>query len=116
MANLNLKFIPTPEYKQIVEAGKAQGVKFNEPNPKCKKCYGRGWVGKDSKTDTPLICNCIIPKSGISVPKQGDFHFRPRNRKEKRLQMKNDLAFIKNVKSSFYKDELTKTDNGLETK
>lgn len=105
---MKLKYIPTPEYKQIVETAKAQGQKVNEPNPQCKKCYGRGWVGKDSKTGTPLVCNCIIPKEGISVPKQGDFHFKPRNRAEKRWQMKNDLAFLKNVKNGFYDDKLAK--------
>lgn len=28
------------------------------PNPKCKKCYGRGHVGFDLKSQTWVICKC----------------------------------------------------------
>lgn len=30
------------------------------PDSKCRKnCYGRGWVGKQSITEQPILCSCI---------------------------------------------------------
>lgn len=31
------------------------------PNKKCKKCYGRGYVGYDTKTKLPMACFKCYP-------------------------------------------------------
>ena len=93
------KYISTPEYKQIVEAGKEQGINFLVPKYNCKHCHGTGWVGK--KDGVPLACNCILPKLSSSTINTGDFHYQPRNRAEKRAQMKHDLKFIADVKKNW---------------
>lgn len=85
-------YIITPELKAILAAGVQLGVKFRDPNYNCKKCHGRGWVGKDSKTQEPIPCNCILPKETRDRD-IGAFHFKARNRAERRQQMKEDLKF-----------------------
>lgn len=29
------------------------------PNPKCKKCFGRGYIGRDILTDHVIPCKCV---------------------------------------------------------
>tara|TARA_Y100000310_G_C20704121_1_gene833214 strand:+ start:7831 stop:8352 length:522 start_codon:yes stop_codon:yes gene_type:complete len=38
------------------------GNKIQDPNPKCRKCYGRGYTARDAKTKAPIPCKCIHPK------------------------------------------------------
>jgi len=35
-------------------------TKIKEPLDGCKKCYGRGYIGFDSKTKFPVPCGCIF--------------------------------------------------------
>lgn len=99
----NQSAIMTPELKALYEAGKQLGVKFNTPIYNCKKCYGRGWIGKDSKTQEPIPCPCILPKETRDRD-IGAFHYKARNRAERRQQMKEDLKYwskvYKNVKTN----------------
>jgi len=37
------------------------GYVIKDPKTGCKKCYGRGYIGKDFKTQMPIPCNCIYP-------------------------------------------------------
>jgi hypothetical protein len=30
------------------------------PNPKCKKCFGKGWTGRYMDTGEVVPCNCIL--------------------------------------------------------
>lgn len=32
---------------------------WNEPKSNCKKCYGRGYIGKNVKTHLKVSCNCL---------------------------------------------------------
>jgi len=34
------------------------GVTFGNPRPGCKKCFGRGYIGKDTETGQPIMCLC----------------------------------------------------------
>ena len=36
------------------------GHEIKEPKSDCKKCYGRGYIGRDSKTKAPIPCSCIF--------------------------------------------------------
>ena len=38
--------------KRWVELGK-------RPNPGCKKCHGRGWVGREITSNRVIICKCV---------------------------------------------------------
>lgn len=30
-----------------------------KPNPSCKRCYGRGYIGRDVITDRVIECRCV---------------------------------------------------------
>lgn len=40
--------------------GHAMKVPFS-PKPKCKRCYGRGYVGNDAKTGDMIVCRKCYP-------------------------------------------------------
>ncbi len=37
-------------------------VPINDPKENCKKCWGRGYIGVEYKTNRPIACKCIYPK------------------------------------------------------
>lgn len=52
--------------EKIYEQRKTQGkmtVKYGdkviEPDPKCRHCYGRGYVAFKAGTADPVVCNCL---------------------------------------------------------
>ena len=48
------------EQANRIAAGKKPLIPLDQfPNPKCKKCYGRGHVGKDLKTGLMIPCKCV---------------------------------------------------------
>jgi len=32
---------------------------WNEPKSNCKKCYGRGYIGKEVKSHLKVACRCL---------------------------------------------------------
>ena len=55
---------------RIVEGKKPLIELDQHPDPKCKKCYGRGHVGKDLKTGKMIPCRCV-KKANKSTRVQG---------------------------------------------
>lgn len=98
------RVIVTPEYKALIKSALQLGIKLRAPKYNCPNCYGRGWIGKRMGTQEVVPCSCILPKE-TDDRDLGGFHFRARNRAERRKQMKEDLKYW----SSVYKKE-TKTD------
>ena len=45
----------------IKAVAKETGIELRDPNEGCKKCYGRGYIGRDSMTKQPIPCTCIYP-------------------------------------------------------
>ncbi len=45
----------TPEQKS---SGKWATIE-RRPNPGCKRCHGRGWIGKDVNTGKVIKCRCV---------------------------------------------------------
>ncbi len=82
--------IITLEYKEIQRAAKELGIALKEPKVNCRKCFGRGWIGYNTATNKPIPCSCILPKE-TDDREVGGFHYRARNRQERRLAMKQDL-------------------------
>lgn len=64
-------------------AAESMGILLNDPKPNCKKCHGRGYLGRKADTGEPIPCTCIFPKetreTGL-VPVINT----PRNRRERR--------------------------------
>lgn len=42
------------------------GVTFGNPRKGCKKCYGRGYIGKNTETGMPIMCSCSSRKRNDS--------------------------------------------------
>lgn len=87
-------------WEVIKATAEGSGILIHEPNKNCKKCFGRGYVGRrhvkqyDSNgyelTDEtgnvivllePIACNCIFPKQQQDM---GDIQFAPVNRAQRR--------------------------------
>lgn len=63
-------------------AAKGMGIIIDDPKPNCKKCYGRGYLGRKVNTGEPIPCSCIFPKETRTV---GNFvNCKLNNRKERR--------------------------------
>lgn len=48
-----------PPLEVIRAMAKRYGMEISDPNKGCQHCYGRGYVGKDIKTQAPIPCTCI---------------------------------------------------------
>ena len=44
-------------------AKKAMNIDLVDPDEACSKCYGRGYVGIESRTFMPVACKCVFPNS-----------------------------------------------------
>ena len=69
----------------IVEAARAIGATINKPKENCKKCHGRGYIGRHADSGEPIACSCIFPKEEYDRD-IGQVQYRPRNRAERRAQ------------------------------
>lgn len=49
-------------WEKIVLAAKDANITLREPKHNCKKCYGRGYVGINTKDGVPVVCSCALPK------------------------------------------------------
>lgn len=52
------------EIFQIFESERKNAEKYHiplvkKPSSSCKKCYGRGYIGKNIKTETYDLCKCM---------------------------------------------------------
>lgn len=63
-------------------AAEGMGFALQDPKPNCKKCHGRGYLGRKADTGEPIPCTCIFPKADRAIG------YVPvttaRNRKERR--------------------------------
>ena len=67
--------------QKIKFAAEKFGLELNDPNPSCKRCFGRGYTSIDSKTKVPVSCTCLLPKQ----LKDMNRNFIPENRRTRRL-------------------------------
>jgi len=63
-------------------AAEGMGIILNDPKKNCKKCHGRGYLGRKADTGEPIPCPCIYPKESRQMGNA--FIYAPRNRKERR--------------------------------
>lgn len=69
----------------IVESARAMGIQINKPKENCKKCYGRGYLGRHADSGEPIACPCIFPKQTYDR-EIGQVQYKPMNRAERRKQ------------------------------
>jgi hypothetical protein len=93
-------------FQSMQAIAKQNGYDINEPKNSCKKCYGRGYIGKDSVTKMPLPCSCIYP---VKTPQEKENENlsdskltsgNPRiSRKQKRDMKQRFLKYMKKNKN-----------------
>lgn len=71
----------------IVEAARAMGIEIQKPKPNCKKCHGRGYIGRHAESGEPIACTCIFPKQKFDR-EIGEIPHKPMNRAERRAMKK----------------------------
>lgn len=72
------------------------GIKIKDPNPNCKKCYGRGYVGFESGSKIPRGCNCLFTKEDLEQ-QRGNILL---NKKTTRVLMDMNIRHIKSRKEN----------------
>jgi len=50
-------------YQIIKVIAQKNGINIKEPKKGCRKCGGRGWLGRSATTGEPFACGCIFPDS-----------------------------------------------------
>jgi hypothetical protein len=60
------------ELMQIKHNRKKRGLKplielEKLPDPKCKKCYGKGWTGRDKDTGDVVPCRCVLSETELEL-------------------------------------------------
>jgi len=71
------------------------GVSVVDPKANCKKCYGRGYIGRDSVSKAPVPCSCIYVDTNDSKNQYMYNVTRKRSRKERRQMLKQTAKMIK---------------------
>ena len=69
---------------------KSSGLSIKDPNPRCKKCSGKGYIAIRASNKEPLPCDCIfdITKEALKLSKQFMASNMQLNRKDRRRQEK----------------------------
>ena len=99
-------FLPTDEAKatdirnmEPLEAIKAAaegiGLILNDQKPNCKKCHGRGYIGRHAGTGEPIACNCLFPK--YESQRETGPMILPQNRAQRRKMEKKNKKVINNT-------------------
>ena len=99
MMNDKKMFVPTDEAKAAdirnmdpLEAIKAaaEGICLilNDPKPNCKKCHGRGYLGRHADTGEPVACSCLFPK--YNSEREPSEMILPQNREQRRAAKKKN--------------------------
>ena len=52
---------PLTAWEVIQQMAKVTGTELRKPNKGCRKCSGRGWTGRELKSQSPIPCTCIFP-------------------------------------------------------
>jgi len=77
------------------------GQHVHEPNSSCKKCQGRGYIGRDHTTKAPIPCMCIYDSYDKQQNMKISDQLRPLSRSERRKQKR---AYDKMIKSAKKKE------------
>ena len=93
---------PLTPWDVIVDMAKVMNIPINQPKKGCKKCYGRGWTGRDVKTKHPVPCNCIFTTRTPAEKSQDEvsgqrMSLANMNRKQRRYLEKANRNMIRRV-------------------
>jgi len=94
----------------IKSVAQQTGNEVHDPKKGCRHCYGRGYIGIDSSTKSPIPCSCIFPAKTPNEKMQeslydGQKYFRPNRKQRRRMQqfmkrqLKKNRANLKEIVS-----------------
>ena len=89
------------DFDVIKAVAKQNNVEVRNPRSGCKKCYGRGFIGKDYVTKAPIPCSCIYPV------KTEDQKLKDYNQDQKNMPVKFNRKMLTQLK------KLVKTEKKL---
>jgi len=78
-------------------------ITIKDPAPSCKRCYGRGYTGIESKSRQPRPCSCIYPprcpndEANENIYDAMHINASP-NREQRRRMKKNMIRLMKQQK------------------
>jgi len=81
VAQEDLKLTPLQVIKTMAQV---MGQDLSDPKPNCKMCYGRGYTGRDSKSQAPIPCTCMYSKEAIVSNNLVQSRMHHKNRSERR--------------------------------
>lgn len=81
-------------FDKLKIASKQIGQTINDPDPKCKKCYGRGYTGINLDGNIPQPCTCIYKEFYANNPDWRQHQMPSWNRKTRRTYEKNMNKYI----------------------
>jgi hypothetical protein len=81
-----------PPFERIKFVSERAGKTINNPDQKCKKCYGRGYVNIDAQDGVPTPCTCIFKDFYAANPYYRGVEYPSYNRKMRKLYEKQAKA------------------------
>lgn len=85
------------DFDVIKAVAKQNNIEIRKPRSGCKRCYGRGFIGRDFTTKQPIPCTCIqILKS----PSQKESEHMYDSSKQKPQMNKKMIKMIKKLMKS----------------
>lgn len=73
-----------PPFERIKFVSERAGKTINNPDHKCKKCYGRGYVNVDAQDGVPTPCTCIFKDFYAANPYYRGVEYPSYNRRMRR--------------------------------
>jgi len=71
------------------------GQTIKDPDPNCKHCYGRGYVGRDSDNKAPIPCGCIY---SIDAKKSAEDIYRKTRKMTRAERREQERKYRKMIK------------------
>lgn len=76
------------DFDVIKAVAKQNNIEVRNPRSGCKKCYGRGFIGRDFATKQPIPCSCIqIPKTQNTKDDENMHDFKNNNKNQMTKKM-----------------------------
>lgn len=91
-------------FQAIKLVAKQNQLDIVDPNPNCKYCYGRGHLGIEQITKTPVPCSCIFPKRNPNQKGNDQivdakfFNGNPKLNRQQKRKLEKQIKALKNVK------------------
>lgn len=93
----------------IVHMSKIMDIEIQDPKSGCRHCFGRGWIGRDTKTRHPVPCSCIYPPKTEAQKHEENAYMNKvamanMNRSQRRRVEKKQAPLLRKMARQYKKD------------